>query len=88
MIRKPKVRVLALLLSLALVAGCSAPRPVLTANARTEEVGEAVVEADVEACVALVEKQLEGTGRTGDLVLLTAFMVVGGAAVGAGYGAL
>ncbi len=36
--------------------------------------------------MALAEKQLEGSERTGELVLFTAFMVVGG--VGAGYGAL
>ena len=79
-----------LLLSLAVMFGCSGPKPILYPNDHYKIVGEEAAEADIENCRAQAEKAgaTAGQGKAGEVAKNTAISTGIGAAAGAVGGAI
>lgn len=76
----------AIFASLLLIAGCSAPSPVLYPNARLNEVGQAQANQDIEACQQMAEAG--GANAAPDQVGRAAQGTAVGGAVGGATGAV
>lgn len=77
----------AALLAMLSLAACAASRPMVYPNARAEEVGSAVVQADIDACMARADDFVSGRSRGGEVAKKSAGRAVVGAGVGAAAGA-
>ena len=79
-----------LLLSLAVMVGCSGPKPILYPNDHYKTVGEEAAEADIENCRAQAEKAgaTPDAGKAGQVAKNTAISGGIGAAAGAVGGAI
>lgn len=75
----PIARRLLAIVTMLVLSGCAAPRPVLYPDDYYQAVGQEQAEADIEDCMARAER--EGHGADGGA------KVAGGTAVGAGAGA-
>ena len=72
---------------LLMAASCGPKRPVVYPDAKTQEVGEEKVRADVEDCVRQAKEAGIGKGKTGEVAKSTALGAATGAATGAAMGA-
>jgi hypothetical protein len=72
----------------AVLAGCSASRPVLYPNAQYNEVGAAQADRDIEACEEKAKEFVKSGGQGGQMARETARNVGVGATVGAATGAV
>jgi hypothetical protein len=70
------------------LGACGARRPVLYPNARVEQVGQGVAQADVEECMDRAKEYARGGGREAEVARSTAIGAGTGAAIGAVGGAV